>query len=168
MKEYPLNTNYLVSKDGKIYSKRFKKFLTPKVNWDGYHRIQIWENNKCRMVSWHRVIAETFIPNPDNKPVVNHKNGIKDDNRVENLEWCTQQENIQHSWKNGLSKSNKPVDMLDMDGNYIQSFKSAVEAGKYINRHGSGITKCVTGVREHCGNYKWRYSKTSNDYPERE
>lgn len=163
MKEYPLNKNYLVSKDGTIYSKRFKKQLTPKHNWDGYHRIQIWENNKCSMIGWHRVVAQTFIPNPENKPFVNHKNGIKSDNRVENLEWCTQQENIQHSWENGFSTSNRPVDMLDLDGNYIMTFKSALDGGKYIQRHGSGITNCCKGRAKQCGGYKWRYSETSND-----
>lgn len=103
IKEYPLNTNYLVYSDGRIYSKRMKKFLTPKNNWDGYNRIQIWEHNKCKFIGFHRVIAETFLGKPSelhNK--VNHKNG---DNRVENLEWVTQQENIQHAWNTGLSTS---------------------------------------------------------------
>ena len=75
LKEYPKNNNYLVSENGEIFSKRFNKKLTPKVNWDGYFRIQIWKNNKCKFVSWHRVVAETFIPNPNNLPCVNHKDG---------------------------------------------------------------------------------------------
>lgn len=164
-KEYPLNTNYIVYDDGRIYSKHYNKFLTPKVNWDGYHRIQIWENQKCHTISWHRIVAQTFIDNPNNYPIVNHINGIKDDNRVENSEWCTQQQNIQHSWKNGLSKlhSNKRVDMLDMNGKYIMSFDSLSEAGLYISRTSSGISNCCKNRATHCGNYKWRYSETSND-----
>lgn len=162
-KEYPLNTNYIVYDDGRIYSKHYNKFLTPKINWDGYHRIQIWENQKCHMISWHRIIAQTFLENPNNYPVVNHKNGIKFDNRVENLEWCTQQQNIQHAWKTGLSKANAPVDMLNSDVVYIMTFKSIKEAGEYINRHPSGIIGCCKGRTKKCGNYKWRYSETSND-----
>lgn len=159
LKEYPLNDNYLVSVCGKIFSKRFKKELTPKKNWDGYHRIQIWKNGKCKMIQWHRVVAQTYIPNPEGKPNVNHINGVKDDNRVENLEWCTQKENIEHSWEMGLSKTNKVVDMLDLDGTYIRTFNTVKDAGEFVNRHNSGITKCARGDIQTCGGYKWRYSK---------
>lgn len=103
MKELKRNPNYLIDEYGNIYSKRFKKLLNPKHNHDGYLRIQIWKNNKCEFVSVHRLVAETFIENPLNKPFVNHKDGNKQNNHVSNLEWCTQKENIKHAWSNGLS-----------------------------------------------------------------
>lgn len=171
MKEYPKNTAYLIYKDGRIYSKRFKKFLTPKLNWDGYHRIQIWKDGKCRMVSWHRIIAETFIPNPENKPFINHIDGNKQNNSVYNLEWCTQKENIEHAIKNKLyhvtqlNQGKVPVDMLDTNGSFIKRFNSQLEAGEFIKRHPSSIGRCCKFPEKYksCGGYKWRYSKTSND-----
>lgn len=171
MKDYPLNQNYTVYEDGRIYSKRFKKFLTPKLNWDGYHRVQIWKDNKCKMISWHRIVAETFIPNPEHKPFVNHINGNKTDNRVENLEWCTQQENIVHAWTTGLSKvhSNKAVEQISLDGCVIAKFESAMEAMRITGVNNSLICKlCRENDLKHTGGgYKWRYSETSNDYSER-
>lgn len=97
------NPRYSVDELGNIYNKNGIK-LSPKHNWDGYLRIQLWKDCKCVYISLHRLIAEAFVDNPHNYTVVNHKNGIKNDNRAENLEWCTQQENIIHSWENSLSK----------------------------------------------------------------
>ncbi len=167
-REYPKNTNYLVDDEGFIYSKRFKKKLTPKENWDGYQRIQIWKDNKCHMIGWHRVIAETWIPNPENKPFVNHIDGNKQNNHPSNLEWCTQKENIQHAWRTGLattethSKSGK-IDHFDSEGNFIESFSTIRRASdktgiNYFTLN-SNIKK--NGVMRN-GEY-FRLHETSND-----
>ncbi len=73
----------------------------------GYPYISLLKNNIRSRCAIHRAVAEAFIPNPENKPEVNHINGIKTDYRIENLEWCTHQENIQHAFRTGLIKSNK-------------------------------------------------------------
>lgn len=144
-KEYPLNTNYIVYEDGKIYSKRMKKFLTPKINYDGYHRIQIWKHGKSNYIAWHRVIAETFLPKPSEKHnIINHKDGNKTNNNVNNLEWVTQQENIQHAWKTGLSTHEnhakyKGFIVLDVVNNVQNEYKCLSEIVKAINGNYFGL-----------------------------
>jgi len=127
------NPMYAVNKEGQVYSLRRGHVLSPKRNHDGYLRIQLYSVNGCEFVSIHRLIAETFIPNPENKPFVNHIDGDKQNNRVSNLEWCTQKENIAHAWENGLSHRplntcGKKVRQLRRDGNLIREYPSLMEA----------------------------------------
>ena len=91
---------HLVYSDGRIYSKRLKRFLKLSITSRGY--VCVSYNGKD--VKLHRMIASVFIPNPENKPFINHRNAIKTDNRVENLEWCTPKENSQHASRMGLIK----------------------------------------------------------------
>lgn len=79
------------------------KILKHLTDSDGYKFIALSKDGNKKYYKIHRLIAQSFIINPLNKPIINHKNGIKDDNRISNLEWCTTKENIQHSWDMGLS-----------------------------------------------------------------
>ena len=76
-------------------------YLKPKDNGKGYYRIKLTVNNKSKRVMLHRIIAEAFIKNPNNYPYINHINAIRKDNKLENLEWCTQSQNCLHSVKMG-------------------------------------------------------------------
>ncbi len=102
--QYP---NYFVNQQGDVFSTKkggIKKLKPGRT--DGY--LQVWISkriNQAKGIYVHRLVAETFIPNPENKSDVNHKNGIKTDNRVENLEWVTHQENIDHAYAIGLCSS---------------------------------------------------------------
>lgn len=107
---------YLISDQGRLVSLwgRKCKFLTPSINKAGYIETCLAaRNGKRKNEKWHRLVAVAFLPNLKNKKQVNHKNGIKTDNRVENLEWVTQSENIQHAIivlgkKFGLSQGIRP------------------------------------------------------------
>lgn len=92
--------NYRVSNLGNC--KSGDNVLVNKMDTVGYLIICVSKKSKSKTFRIHRLVATAFIPNPENKPQVNHKNGVKTDNRVDNLEWVTRSENINHAFKNGL------------------------------------------------------------------
>lgn len=81
--------------DGRIFNQKGRQ-LIPQLNPNGYLGINLMSGGKRKKFLIHRLIAQKFIPNPNNKPCINHKNGIKTDNRIENLEWVTYKENTHH------------------------------------------------------------------------
>lgn len=95
--------NYILYTDGRVFSKRTNEFTNGCLNRDGYSLVCI----DGKQLKRHRIIAAAFIPNPENHPVVNHKNAIKTDNSVENLEWCSIAHNVRHAFRNGLMVRHK-------------------------------------------------------------
>lgn len=96
---------FCITSAGRVYSKRTNKFLKFSINDSGYHTISTKIGGRCGtcvVLRVHRMVADAFIPNVDNKPYVNHIDGNKRNNFVENLEWVTQQENMQHASTTGL------------------------------------------------------------------
>ena len=95
--------SYFVNENGEVWSSKRNKYLTKSFN-KGYAKVIIKINRVHHNKLIHRLVAEAFIPNPENKPQVNHIDGNKSNNHVSNLEWCNQSENNKHAFKNGLMK----------------------------------------------------------------
>jgi len=147
--------DYTINKLGMVWSKRNSKYLSKRI-CNGYETINI-----CgKVFTVHRLVAETFIPNPDNKPYVNHIDSKKLNNKVENLEWVTQKENCAAHNKE-ISHKRKVVQVA-RDGTKINTYNSLKEAGEAIGFSPSAISKAVLGINESAGGYLWRYENNEH------
>jgi len=121
----------------------------------GYFVVTLWKNNISKVHLVHRLVAETFIPNPNNLPEVNHKDGNKLNNCVDNLEWVTQRDNNIHAIQTGLRDAYKQIGQYDLNGNFIKSWNSIKEAQTFYET--SHISECCQGKRNKTKGFIWKY-----------
>ena len=146
------------------YKTLYEKQLKIYVSKNGYLHVSLQRKNKLV----HRLVAEAFIPNPENKPQVNHKNEVKQDNRVENLEWVSARENINYgtSLKKRAETQKKLGNQINNKGTskkvicvesklIFNSINDAVRKG--FGKDSSSITKCCKNKNKTHNNYHWRY-----------
>lgn len=144
------------------YGVKFKyfkkdKILTPIINNHGYTQVSLYKQGKRTERRIHQLVAETFIPNPSDYSVVNHIDGNKQNNCINNLEFCTQSHNVKESYRLGLQKPNKKkIKQYDLHGNFITIWDSINSARSFYNN--SHISDCCRGSRKNAGGYIWRYA----------
>lgn len=175
-----LGGRYSVSNHGRVRNESNGYILKGCVNEFGYCVIGIYDKTKGHSMHYkvHRLVAEAFIPNPLNKKTVNHKDGVKTNNNVSNLEWNTHSENLHHAFDNGLIKTterqrengrknirknkiysnNNRKCILSIDSNdQKQIYKSVRDASRAVGLSPSAIVHCLKGKTQKSAGRKWRY-----------
>ena len=138
---------YAVTSCGKVWSYKRKKFLVPTYNSKGYMRVNLLKNGKSKSYKIHRLVAEAYIPNPNNLPEVDHIDNNKSHNYLNNLQWITHKDNCRKS-------KNKPILQFDLDGNFIREWECASDVGNEVKSH---ICDCAKGNRKTAYGYIWKY-----------
>lgn len=146
---------YEVSNFGRVksngtYNTCKRGILTPMIDASGYEHVRLYNNGISKDFSIHRLVALAFIPNPNNYKYVNHKDENTRNNKVNNLEWCTNSYNLSYS-------IGKKVAQYSKTGLCIKVFNCLQDASRELNIPTSNISKCCMGKRHSAGKYIWRY-----------
>ena len=137
---------YGITSCGKVWSYRSNKFLKPYDNGKGYLYVKLCKDGKMKPYRVHRLVADAYLPNPDNLSQVNHKDENKANNALSNLEWCDA------AYNNNYSQAKK-VQCVETG----EVFNSITKAAEAINRSTGNICNCLAGRRKTTGGFHWRY-----------
>lgn len=163
------NGLYLISDTGKVFSVQTNRIMKTHHIKNGYEKVEMTINGKARKEFIHRLVAEAFIPNPDNLPCVNHKDEDPRHNDVSNLEWCTYEYNtnygtnierrVEHTAykRGGDNVGAKRVYQYDMQGNLVNEYPSVADASIATGYNKKSIAKACSGGLKKYQNYVWSY-----------
>ena len=146
---------YAITEDGRVWSYITKRYLKQMNDKDGYLQVNLYKNRQCNTKKVHRLVADAYLDNPENKPQVNHKDENPKNNNVNNLEWATNEENQNHGNHNlnmGKSKS-KSVRCIETGIVYY----GAKEAERQTEINQSSISRCCKGKQKTAMGYHWEY-----------
>lgn len=128
-----------------------EKILKPQKNKNGYLFVNLYKNGNMKRKSIHRLVALAFIENIYNFPYINHKDKNKKNNKVNNLEWCTQSYNIIYS-------KGKKINQYDKNNNFIKTWDAIADIKRELNIDSSSIVRCCKGIKNSAGGFKWKYN----------
>ena len=151
---------YDITKEGKCINKQTGHIKKTFISNTGYERVSLWNKGKNKKYSIHRLVATKYIDNPNNYKQINHIDGNKLNNNVDNLEWCDLSQNIKHAYKNNLIKVNTTkVIQYSKDMKKIKEWNSIKEVENELKiNHANIITVCKQNTnRKYAGGYIWRY-----------
>ena len=155
--------HYQISNYGNVRSLKKDAFLMKGGYLKGYKIISLWKNGTGKMFRVHRLVAAAFIPNPENKPCIDHIDGNRTNNHADNLRWVTAKENSNNynapnTYKGKkINKGGKAVLQYDLEGNFIKEWVTTMEIQRQLNYHRSNISNCCNGLVKTAYNYIWRY-----------
>ena len=151
-------TNYWIYDTGEVYNETTKQFLKGSIGEHGYRYYRLSKDNKKKMFYAHRLVAEAFLDNPQELPVVNHIDGNKLNNSIYNLRLITKSENVFAAlYDTKTNKTAKVVIQYDLQDNYIATFPSAAAAARQLGLDSSTITKVCRGQNKTHGGFKFKY-----------
>ena len=164
MKEIKGYPNYLISENGEVINKSRQRRLRTTISSWGYERVGLYKDGKTKVFLVHRLVAEAYIPNPENLPQVNHIDMVKTNNCASNLEWCTAKYNVNYGGESSsmakmMNSRRRPVVQI-LNGVVIGEFESACDAERATGIHQSNISKCCLHRKyfNSAGGYQWEFN----------
>ena len=148
---------YKVSEDGQVWSVKREHYISQRLDRDGYLRCNLYKAGKIHTVFIHRIVAEAYIPNPEGKETVNHRDENKSNNCVSNLEWMTRTENCQYGTGIARSAAKRKKQVRCIETGIV--YPSVTEAAAALDGHGANISACCRGKAKTYKNLHWEYVK---------